>query len=126
MKKESRCIICGLEKDGLEVKNDRIIDAMRWFKKNVTKNEKGYRLVVCKDCYVKYKKARDSYNTKTISYLVIGVLFAAVLIATGRSIGAVVAGIVVIALMYALSLLSYTPGLKAQPEAKKGTARIKS
>ncbi|MEM0154585.1 MAG: hypothetical protein QW814_01995 [Methanothrix sp.] len=114
MKKETRCIICGKELNGLEVKDDYVIKSMRWFKRNVTHNEKNYRLVVCKDCYVKYKKARDSYNSKTISYLAIGVIFAALLIITGRSLGAVVAGIAIIILMYALSLLSYMPGLKQQ------------
>ena len=115
MKKETRCIICGKELNGLEVKEDYVIKSMRWFKHNVTHNEKNYRLVVCKDCYVKYKKARDSYNSKTVSYLAIGVIFAALLIITGRSLGAVAAGIAIIILMFALSLLSYMPGLKQQP-----------
>ncbi len=118
MKKETRCIICGKDVDGLEVKEDRVIRTIRWFKKNVTHNEKNFRLVVCKECYPKYKKSRDSYNTKTISYLIIGVLFAALLIATGRSLGAVLAGVVIILLMYALSLLSYMPGLKVDSEKK--------
>ncbi len=121
MKKETRCIICGKELNGLEVKEDYVIKSMRWFKHNVTHNEKNYRLVVCKDCYVKYKKARDSYNSKTVSYLAIGVIFAALLIITGRSLGAVAAGIAIIILMFALSLLSYMPGLKQQPNrASKG------
>ncbi len=111
MAKESRCIICGRELNGLEVQEDYVIKAIRWFKRNVTHNEKNYRLVVCKDCYVKYKKARDSYNSKTISY-------AALLIITGRSIGAVIAGIIIILLMYALSLLSYMPGLKIDKAEK--------
>jgi cytochrome b subunit of formate dehydrogenase len=122
MKKETRCIICGKELNGLEVKEDYVINAMRWFKRNVTHNEKNYRLVVCKDCYVKYKKARNSYNSKTVSYLAIGVIFAALLVITGRSLGALAAGIAIIMLMYALSLLSYMPGLKQQSKgASKGT-----
>ncbi|MCL4387559.1 hypothetical protein M1567_00175 [Candidatus Marsarchaeota archaeon] len=124
MKKETRCIICGKELNGLEVKEDNVIRAMRWFKRNVTHNEKNYRLVVCKDCYVKYKKARDSYNSKTVSYLAIGVIFAALLIITGRSLGALAAGIAIIILMYALSLLSYMPGLKQQAKgASKSTGQ---
>ncbi|MEM0201624.1 MAG: hypothetical protein QXR73_00395 [Candidatus Micrarchaeaceae archaeon] len=124
MKKETRCIICGKELNGLEVKDDYVIKAMRWFKRNVTHNEKNYRLVVCKDCYVRYKKARDSYNSKTVSYLAIGVIFAALLIITGRSLGAVVAGIAIIILMYALSLLSYMPGLKQRAkDATKGAGQ---
>ncbi|MCL4404811.1 MAG: hypothetical protein M1544_03405 [Candidatus Marsarchaeota archaeon] len=119
MKKESRCIICGKETDGLEVKPDYVIGAMRWFKRNITHNEKNYRLVVCKEDYPKYKKARDSYNSKTISYVIIGVIFAALLIITGRSLGAAAAGIGIIILMYLLSLLSYMPGLKVDSKKAK-------
>ncbi len=119
IKKEPRCIICGKEVDGLEVKPDHVINAMRWFKRNITHNEKNYRLVVCKDCYVKYKKARDSYNSKTVSYILIGVIFAALLIITGRDLGAVAAGIGIIILMYVLSLLSYMPGLKLAKSEKR-------
>jgi len=111
---ESRCIICGLEKDGIEVQDDYIIEAIRWFKRNVTKSEKNYRLVVCKECYPKYKKARDSYTRKQITYIAIGVIFAAVLIAvsSGRLLSAIFYGIIIIIFMYLLAQLSYMPALK--------------
>ena len=112
---EPRCIICGGAVDGLEVQEDYVIRAIRWFKRNVTRNAKNYRLVVCKECYVKYKKARDSYVRKQIAYVVIGVLFAGLLIAAGRSLMAVLAGLAIIALMYLLSLLSYMPALAGKP-----------
>ncbi|EQD59708.1 hypothetical protein B1B_08080, partial [mine drainage metagenome] len=44
------------EKTGHRRQRDYVIGAIRWFKKNVTKNEKGHALVVCKACYPAYKK----------------------------------------------------------------------
>ncbi|MCL4411590.1 hypothetical protein M1329_01485 [Candidatus Marsarchaeota archaeon] len=113
---EPRCIICGEAVDGLEVQEDYVIQAIRWFKRNVTRNAKNYRLVVCKNCYVKYKKSRDSYTRKQIAYVVVGVLFAGLLIAVGRTAVAVLAGVAIIALMYLLSLLSYMPAVVRKPE----------
>ena len=123
---ESRCIICGLEKDGLEVKEDYIIKSIRWFKRNITRNEKGYRLVVCKDCYPKYAKLRESYMRKQVTYIIIGVLFAAVLIAFsgGRLLSAILYGIIIIVFMYLLAQLSYMPALKIPPLEKAQKQRI--
>jgi hypothetical protein len=111
MANEERCIICGNEAPGLVVREDYVIGAMRWLKRNVTHNEKGYKLVVCKQCYPKYKKSRDSYVRKQVSYLVIGTVFAVLLIGFGRSLGALAAGAIIIVLMYLLSLLSYMPSV---------------
>lgn len=67
--------------------------------------------MVCKACYVKYKKAHDSYVKKEVAYIIIGVVFAALLISVGRSASSLLAGLVIIAFMYILSLLSYMPSL---------------
>ncbi|MGC8651640.1 MAG: hypothetical protein ACP5UH_00080 [Candidatus Micrarchaeia archaeon] len=122
---ENRCIICGLEKDGIEVKEDYIIDTIRWFKRNVTRNEKGYRLVVCKECYPKYKKARDSYTRREVAYLAIGVIFAALLIAFsgGHELSAVFYGVLIIIFMYLLAQLSYMPALKLPQVGKMQQAK---
>jgi hypothetical protein len=118
MKKEPRCIICGQEKDGIQIKEDNVIRAMRWFNRKIMKRERNFKLVVCKDCYMKYSKARKSYQKKQVTYLVIGVLFAALLIAVSEgNIFAVVYGLVIILVMYGLSLISYVPALDVQ---KKG------
>ncbi|MCL4373298.1 MAG: hypothetical protein M1360_00925 [Candidatus Marsarchaeota archaeon] len=111
---ETRCIICGLEKDGIEVKEDFIINTIRWIKRNITRSEKGYRLVVCKECYPKYKKARDSYVRKELTYLAIGVLFAAMLVvfSGGHVLRAILYGAIIIVFMYLLAQLSYMPALK--------------
>ncbi len=121
---ESRCIICGLEKKGLKVREDHVIYAIRWFKRNVTRNEKGYGLVVCRDCYKKYAEARHSYTKKTFAYVGIGVLAAVLWIAVGGiRLYAIAAGVILIAFMYLLSLLSYVPDLDVKREKVESTAK---
>ncbi len=124
---ESRCIICGLEKKGLKVKEDHVIYAIRWFKRNVSRNEKGYDLVVCRDCYKKYSSARSSYNRKLFAYLGIGILATVLWIAVGGiKLYSIAAGIVLIAFMYLLSLLSYIPGLDVKKPALEKGANARS
>ncbi len=112
-KGKKACIMCGKEKEGLNVKEDHVIAAMRWVKRNITKNPKNYHMVVCKDDFVAYKKKRDSFERKRAAYVIIGVLFMLLLLAfaNGRFLGALVYGGGVIIFMYLLSLLSYMPAL---------------
>ena len=120
----SRCIICGEARDGLEVREDRVIRAMRYFKQNVTKNAKNYRLVVCRACYPKYDKYRSTYVKKQVSYVVVAVIFAALLIiVSGGQPSAFAYGIAIIIFMYLLSLLSYTPAVNLPPGAKPPAAK---
>jgi hypothetical protein len=116
------CIMCGNEKVGLQVKEDHVIGAMRWVKRNITKNPKNYRMVVCKEDFLAYKKKRDSYERKRIAYVIIGIIFMALLLsfASGRFLGAIVYGVGVIAFMYLLSLLSYIPAVEMPAVQEKG------
>lgn len=117
------CIICGEQKGGLRVKSDGIINSIRWIKRNITRNERGYDLVVCKGCFIKYRDAKAKYDRRRIMYVGIGVVFTLllVLLSGGRSPGALMSGIVLIALMYLLSLLSYMPSLEMpKPAAERG------
>lgn len=109
--KDSRCIICGEKKNGLEVKEDYIIQIIRWVKKNITKDEKGHRLVVCKDDFAKYKKSRDSYKRKQAIYIALGVIFTIFLagVSGPRVFSALLLGTGVTMFMYLLSQLSYMP-----------------
>ncbi len=116
-KEKNQCIICRANKDGLPVKTDTVITTVRWFAKNVFKVKNMHRLVVCKDCYLEYKKARKRYIKRRNTYIILGALFAATLIiASSKSatgiLYAVGAGALVIIGLYALSLLSYVPGLE--------------
>ena len=117
---KSVCIICGQEKDGIEVENDFVLESIRWFKRNVTKNEKGNRLVVCKDCYAKYRDARKKYESRVKTYLVLGFLFLifTVLVSSDK-LFALGVSILLIIFLYLLSLLSYMPKLKIKVEKAK-------
>lgn len=124
--KENRCIICGEKKSGLPVKEDFVIGAIRWFKRNVTKNEKGYRLVVCKDCYKEYHKSRAVFERRQIAYLALGVIFTAVLFfASGLNVFTIPFGLALTLFLYLLLLAGrYTPALDvpraaAAPEGAK-------
>jgi cell division protein FtsW (lipid II flippase) len=87
------------------------LDAVRWFKKNVTKNEKGYELVVCKDDYKKYKKYRDRYASRQLLYLIIGVFFLVVGLIISPRLSTFVATAAILLVLYLLSLMSYMPEL---------------
>ncbi len=118
------CIICGKERNGIPVKEDDILAALRWFKKNVTRNEKGNRLVVCKECYPKYSKERKRYFTRRNLYIALGVILSIMIIGIAHSIFSVIWGVFVVLFMYLLSLVNYLPGLdiidgKAKERNKK-------
>ncbi len=116
--KETRCVICGARKNGLEVRQDFVIETIRWFKRNITRNEKGYRLVVCKECYPKYAKERSKFERRQIFYLIIGVLFTIVIvIGAGNKALALLYGFVVLVFVYLLSLLTYIPAVNTPGKA---------
>ncbi|MCL5430054.1 MAG: hypothetical protein M1504_01085 [Candidatus Marsarchaeota archaeon] len=111
--KQDRCIMCGELRHGLKVKEDFVIIAVRWIKRNITKNEKGYSLVVCKECYVNYDKAKRTFIKRQILYVAIGVIFAALItIGSTDKFLAVLYSILVILFMYMLSLLTYVPSVE--------------
>ncbi|MGC8537392.1 MAG: hypothetical protein ACP5MZ_00180 [Candidatus Micrarchaeia archaeon] len=110
-----RCIICGEAKEGLPVKEDYIIASIRWVNRHIFHKYRNYRLVVCKDCYLKYSKQRDKYVRKQITYVIIGVLFTLALFFSSRGNPiSLLYGLAVIVFMYALSLTSYVPALNIQ------------
>ncbi len=116
----NRCIICGKEKNGINVQNDYIIDLIRWIKKNITKNEKNYKLVVCQDCYMKYKKMYNSFKRKKTFYIILGVIFMLLLFfASHFNVYSLISGFALIIFLYLLSLLTYMPRLKIQDNKNK-------
>jgi hypothetical protein len=117
---ETRCIICGNKKNGLAVRNDFMIDAIKWFKTNITRNVKNCRIVVCKECFLKYTKAHDSYQKKQIVYIILGVVFAILVIAiSGNKLLALFSGAVIVAFMWLLAQLSYMPSVEMPRIAAK-------
>lgn len=116
--KRPRCIICNEQKDGLAVAPDYFIDAIRWINSHTVKYENPHRPVVCRQCFAKYSKLRKSFERKRVYYLVIGVLFAGVLVFASRANPySFLVGIGVIAFMYLLSLINYMPSLELPPKA---------
>ena len=113
---KSYCIICGEEKNGLPIQNDMVLDAIRWFKQNVTKNEKGNRLVVCKECYPKYADRRKKFETRQATYLAIGIIFAALGLLFAFSLATLSVAILLIAFLYLLALLNYVPKVALPPQ----------
>ena len=112
---------CGERKDGLEIRNDYVIEAMRWVKRNITKNERGYRIVVCKEDYPRYASARKKFEGRQKIYLALGIIFAITVLLAGRNPTAVFYAIAVLAFIYLFSLLTYVPALNIPGEkgAKK-------
>jgi hypothetical protein len=104
------CIICGKNKKGIPVKDDYVIKSLRWLKK-VTNRYKGGKLVVCKECYPKYKGYRKKYTSRRMTYVAIGIIFAILIIILSRSVFSVISGILIILFLYLLSLLTYMPDL---------------
>ncbi len=119
---EPRCVICGKANDGIEIQEDQILGLLRWFKRNVTRNEKGYKLVVCKSCYPIYTKSRKRFVNRQVLYVGLGVILSLLLvIGGGNKLLAVLYSIIVIVFMYALSLLSYMPTLKVKAQRQNNT-----
>lgn len=118
--RESYCIACGEKKDGIEIKEDHVIQALRWFNRTVMKQNRNNRIVVCSACYDKYSKQRKRYISRQRIYAVLGILFLLFGVLIARSIQSVLIGLGVIALLYLISLLSYMPDLNYRKGEKKG------
>ena len=121
------CIICGEAKDGLPVKEDFVINGIRLIKRYVTRNEKGYVLVVCRECYPKYKKARERMIRRQVVYLVLGFLFAgAFIVLSHDKLSALLYGVIIVLFLYLLSLVNYVPGLVVPNRTAAGSGEQKT
>jgi len=116
---DTYCIMCAKKKDGIEVKEDHVLGALRWVKRNITKDEKRNRLVVCKECYLDYKKRRSKYTGRQILYLVLGFLFVILGIAISPSLQTIGLAMLLLVILYLISLLNYTPSLSIKEDKKK-------
>jgi hypothetical protein len=115
----SYCIICGKEKKGREVDEDYIIKGIRWFKRNITKNEKGNKLVVCNECYPKYLEYRKKFERRQITYILLGSLFLIFGLIISPTLGTLFVGLGLLLFLYLLSLLNYMPKLKENKKDKQ-------
>jgi len=101
------------------MEEDFVIKSIRWLKRNVTKNEKGNRLVVCKECYPKYIKYRARFVRREGIYLVLGFLFLIFGLIVAPRLSTLFIGIILILFLYLLSLLSYMPKAKEGSKDKQ-------
>ena len=110
------CIICGKERKGIAVEDDFVLDSIRWFKRNVTKNERNNKLVVCKECYAKYAPARRKFESRKRLYLALGVIFATLNLIIDRSLVSILVSALILLLLYALAFLSYVPRISIKKQ----------
>jgi len=116
------CIVCGKEKNGIGIGDDYVLDSIRWFKRNVTKNEAHNTLVVCKDCYPEYKKSRKKYESRQRLYIALGIVFVVMMIYIGGlTAQALLVSIFILILFYLFSLLSYTPKIEIKKQHEHTT-----
>ncbi len=115
------CIICGKEKPGIPIKEDKVLDMIRWFKKNVTKDAKDNRLVVCKEDWPVYKKARGKFTTRRNLYIALGVLFVIIGNLVSFNAYTLLLTLGVLALFFVFSLFNYMPDVEIK--GREGAAR---
>jgi hypothetical protein len=114
-KLKPRCIICGEEKEGLNIKIDNIVTTIRWINSHTIRAKSRGRPVVCRECFPKYYKARKSYEKKLVSYLIIGILFAIFIIVASRARpSSFLFGFAIIVFMFLLSIISYVPSVETK------------
>ncbi len=122
--KQPKCIMCNGQKEGITIKADSVVNALRWLNSHTVKYENPTRSVVCRECFPKYMKRRRSYETKLVAYLVIGFLFAAfIVIASRANPVSFLFGFGVIVVMYLLSLISYMPPLDVPKQVLSESVR---
>ncbi len=110
--KKKVCIMCGKERDGLLIKEDMVLKGLRWIKRNITRNERNYTLVVCKDDFLAYKKKRDGYERKMVIYVSLGIVFlVALALVSDAKLGAIAVGLVITIFLFLLAQLSYMPAV---------------
>ncbi len=117
---KSYCMICGKEKNGIEIEEDNVIRVMRRLKEMMGKKPNVNRIVVCSACYPEYKKHRKKFISRERIYIALGVIFLLLgLVVSGR-LSSIIVGLAVLLLMYLLSLLNYTPALKLGKGMQQG------
>jgi hypothetical protein len=115
------CIMCGKERNGIRVREDHVIRAIRWIKRNVTRSERNNTLVVCRECYPKYKAQRSRFVTRRALYVGMGILFFVFGNLLEFSLSTLLITTAVLLFFYLLALFNYVPALDIG-KAKKETA----
>ena len=121
------CIICYQEKNGAAVLDDAVITTIRRIKRklNMAKNN---TLVVCVGCMETYWKKRQKYERDLVMHVVLAgivliVFVLAPIFTSGFSIPAILLGVLLAALIVALSVFSHCPKVAGGKEEKKETSK---
>ncbi len=93
----------------MEVQDDYFLESVRWFKRNVTKNLQGNRLVVCEADYPKYKADRKRFESRQHLYLALGTMFVILSLFVAPRLTTLVVALPIGVLLYLLPFLNYTP-----------------
>ncbi len=117
--RESYCVMCGKKRGGVEIKEDYVINSIRWFNRTVLKQFRNNRLVICEECYPKYKEQRKKFVGRQRLYIALGVIFVILGVFLDKTIGALLIGIVILIVLYLFSLLSYVPELSYKPKGRE-------
>ncbi len=113
-KQKAYCIVCGKEKNGIEIRNDKIIEGIRWIKTKITGSHSDNRLVVCRDCYGKYSVSKKRFDSRKRLYLILGIIFAALILLVNVTIISIAFAIFMVALLYVFAFFNYVPDLDVE------------
>ena len=124
------CIICYQEKSGSAVLDDAVIRAIRGIKQRL-RMAKGNELVVCPGCMETYRKKRQKYERDIVMHVVLaGVVLVVFVLApvftSGFSLSALVLGLVLAALIVALSVFSHCPKIAEKASAPQKDEKRKA
>ncbi len=114
--KPSYCIICQKKKKGLEVEDNTLIKAVRYVKRNFLKNERGNKLVVCKECFTKYYEDYKRFESRERSIFLLLSIFVILAIISSPTLGSIIALAFIIAVLYALLVAVSVPKLHNMDE----------
>ncbi|MEM3555914.1 MAG: hypothetical protein QXF56_04320 [Candidatus Micrarchaeia archaeon] len=108
MKRKTVCIVCQKEKKGLRVEDDPVIDTIRKIKEKLHAST-GNTLVVCKECLPKAEEKRRRFERTAMTWGVLAVLMAVLLLLISFSIQSLLLAIVMGVVFMLLALVSYYP-----------------
>lgn len=115
-------MLCGRERDGIEIREDNVIKAIRWLNRSILHKVRDNKIVICRDCYERYRKQRKRYVSRQRLYIILGLLLdSSILI--HPTISTFGLGVLLLLFLYLLSLLSYTPDLKVDAAATVSTGK---
>ncbi len=116
---KSYCIVCAKERKGIPVEDDLVLGTVRWFKTNVTRNERNNRLVVCRDCYLKYVAARKKFESRQKLYVAFGAILAGMNLLLSQSLLSLLVSMFIFLLLFTFSMLSYMPRISIKKQSNQ-------